>query len=83
MVKASRPAATQLVARPSSADRKDRQHHAEDQRFFRGHAARGDRPVLRAAHDGVDIAIVPHVERAEAPAPMAMQTMAMSADERD
>src|SRR5665647_3727576 len=44
--------------------REERQRHAERQRFRAGDAAARDRPVGGARHQGVDVALERHVERA-------------------
>ena len=64
MVKASRPAASTFTARPISPTENSDEHDAEGQRVGALHPARRHRPAARAAHQGVDVGVVPHVERA-------------------
>jgi hypothetical protein len=64
MVKASRPAASRLVA--SSMSRTEKRLSAAPKPVgLRGlDAPSGHRPAAGAAHDGVDVGVVGHVERA-------------------
>ena len=49
---------------PSVATEPMREHHAEGERLVRRDAAAGDGPAGGALHAGVDVGVVPHVERA-------------------
>jgi len=45
-------------------DGQDRENEAERERLARLHAARGNRTLRGAAHQRVDVGVVPHVQRA-------------------
>ena len=64
MVKARRPAASQLAARPRTITEPDRQHEAEGQRLAGLDPAVGDRALGGAGHHRVDVGVPPHVEAA-------------------
>ena len=64
MVKASSAAASPIGDDAKRKHREDGQDEAEGQRFRPRDPARRDRPLGGAPHDGVDIGVVPHVERA-------------------
>jgi hypothetical protein len=69
MVKASRAAASQLIAMPISiTDSRLSTAPGWRHRIILD-ASRGDRTAAGAAHLGVDVGLVPHVEGARGPGP--------------
>ena len=67
MVTASSPAASQIDRERHQPDGADGEHDAEAGRLRGIDAAHGDRPAAGAAHDRVDIAVIPHVDGARGP----------------
>ena len=64
MVKASSAAASDVDQQAEHHDRETGKRQPEGQRLARLHAAHRHRTARGARHDGVDVGVVPHVERA-------------------
>ena len=61
---ANNAAAVRLVAKARTTTAKAAEHEPKDKRLEPGDPAAGNWPHRRAAHDRIDIGVVPHVEHA-------------------